>query len=401
VDLSSEARDLGPELTALRRRLHTIPEVGLQLPATQQAILDELDGMGLEISTGTAVSSVTAVLRGGRPGPAVLLRGDMDGLPIVEATGESFAPAPDSAHHGAMHACGHDLHMAGLVGATRLLAAHRDELAGDVVLMFQPGEEGFDGASYMIDEGVLDAAGARVVGAYGLHVFSKWFDAGVWAGRAGSLMAASAALYVKVIGAGGHGSSPHLAKDPIPAAAEMVTALQTMVTRTFDAFDPVVVTVGSFHAGSKRNIIPADAVFEATVRSFSADAADKAAAACVRVCENIAAAHGLHVEAKFVGEYPLTRNDPDEWEFTRGVIADLFGEDRIEDMPHPLAGSEDFSRVLDLVPGAYVFLGATVGPVQDAAPNHSPQARYDDAVLPEGAALLAELAVRRLARETA
>ncbi len=398
MDLKSESLAMAGDLRDLRRALHAIPEVGLELPATQAAVLEAIDGLGLEITTGTALSSVTAVLRGGRPGPAVLLRGDMDALPVVETTGEPFAPTPGSAHGDAMHACGHDLHMAGLVGAARLLAAHRDELPGDVVFMFQPGEEGFDGARYMVDEGVLDAAGSRVVAAYGLHVFSRWFGHGIVAGRAGSLMAASAALYVRVKGAGGHGSSPHMAKDPIPAAAEMVTALQTMVTRTFDVFDPVVVTVGSFHAGSKRNIIPSEAVFDATVRSFSAEAAEKVAAACVRVCEGIAAAHGLEVDAGFEGEYPLTVNDPEEWEFARATAADLFGEERLQDMPNPMAGSEDFSRVLNEVPGAYLFLGATVGEIEESAANHSPLARFDDDVLPDAAALLAELAVRRLAR---
>jgi hippurate hydrolase len=401
VALADDAVAMGPELRDLRRRLHAIPEVGLDLPATQQVILDELDGLGLEVSTGESLSSVTAVLRGGRPGPAVLLRADMDALPVVEASGEPCAPEPGSAHYGAMHACGHDLHMAGLVGATRLLAARRDELAGDVVLMFQPGEEGFDGASNMVAEGVLDAAGSRVIGAYGLHVFSGYFPKGIVAGRPGPLMAASAGLYVRVIGKGGHGSSPHMAADPVPAAAEMVTALQTMVTRTFDVFDPVVVTVGLFQAGSKRNVIPADAVFEATVRSFSPGNAAKAERACIRVCQGIAAAHGLDVEARFTGEYPVTVNNAEHWEFARDVASDLFGADRVVTMPDPLTGSEDFSRVLDEVPGAYVFLGATVGEIADAAPNHSPLARFDDAVLPDGAALLAELASRRLASASA
>jgi len=406
MTLLTEANGLSTDLVELRRRLHAVPEVGLQLPVTQAMVLDALAGLPLEISTGTAVSSVTAVLRGGATSaaigsddrPAVLLRGDMDGLPVTEATGEPFAPAPDSPHHGAMHACGHDLHVAGLVGAARLLAAHRDELPGDVVFMFQPGEEGFDGARYMVAEGVLDAAGPRVAAAFGLHVFAGFFPRGVVAGRAGSLMAASAGLYVRVIGAGGHGSSPHLAKDPVPAAAEMVVALQTLATRTFDAWDPVVITVGSFHAGTKRNVIPADAVFEATIRTFSAANAEKVAAATVRLCEHIAAAHGLAVEVRFDGEYPLTVNDDDEWAFAKQTAADLFGDDRVVEMQNPLAGSEDFSRVLDEVPGAYVFLGATVGDPATAASNHSPLAVFDDAVLPDGAALLAELAVGRLAK---
>lgn len=404
MDLLTESPALSDDLIALRRTLHAVPEVGLTLPVTQRVLLAELgrlEHLDLEISTGDAVSSVTAVLRGGRSGgdgPVVLLRADMDGLPLTELTGEPFAPAPDSAHHSAMHACGHDLHMSGLVGALRLLGAHRDELPGDMVFMFQPGEEGFDGASYMIEDGVLDAAGKRVDAAYGLHVFSGYFPNGTIASRPGPLMAASAGLHVRVIGAGGHGSSPHMSKDPVPAAAEMVTALQTMVTRAFDVFDPVVVTVGSFHAGTKRNIIPDEAVFEATVRSFSPEAGERAAELTVRLCEQIGAAHGLRVEARFDGEYPVTVNDPAEYRFAADVAQELFGQARVTELTDPMTGSEDFSRVLNEVPGAYLFVGACKGAPQESASNHSPLAAFDDAVLPDCAALLAELAWRRLIR---
>lgn len=391
--MREQAETLRDELVALRRELHRIPEVGLDLPKTRATVLAALDGLPLEITTGTAVSSVTAVLRGGKPGPTVLLRGDMDGLPVTENTGEPFA----SEHEGAMHACGHDLHTAGLVGAARLLCARRDELAGTVVFMFQPGEEGHDGAGHMIDEGVLDASGERAVGAYGLHVFSSGLPAGMFSGRPGSLMAASDSLFVTVIGAGGHGSAPHSTRDPIPAAAEMVTALQTMVTRKFDAFDPVVVTVGTFHAGTRRNVIPGVAEFEATLRSFSLEARARVSEEVVRVCEGIAAAHGLRVDARCEHEYPVTVNDADEHDFVADTVRDVFGEDRYYQLPNPIAGSEDFSRVLEEVPGAYVFLGATRG--DDPAYNHSAEAVFDDSVLPDGAALLAECAVRRLARE--
>lgn len=401
MDLLTESRSLADELSALRRELHAVPEVGLTLPVTQQRLLDALAGLDLEISTGDAVTSITAVLRGGAhdgTGPVVLLRADMDALPVIERTGEPFAPAADSPHHDAMHACGHDLHMAGLIGAVKLLAAHRAELPGDVVFMLQPGEEGLDGARYMIEEGVLDAAGRPVDAAYGLHVFSGYFPTGVVAAKAGPLMAASAGLRVRVVGRGGHGSSPHKSADPIPAAAEMVIALQTLVTRAFDVFDPVVITVGSFHAGTKRNVIPDDAVFDATIRSFSAEAAEKVAALAVQLVEGIGAAHGLTVEAEFQGEYPVTVNDDAEYAFAAEVATDLFGADRFHEMASPLTGSEDFSRVLDLVPGAYLFVGASRDDPATAASNHSPLAAYDDSVLPDCATLLAELAVRRLAR---
>jgi amidohydrolase len=399
MDLLLESTALASRLTALRRRLHAVPEVGLELPVTQAVLLEQLEGHGLEISTGAALSSITAVLRGGRTGPLVLLRGDMDALPVVERSGETFAPRAGTAHALAMHACGHDLHMAGLVGAVELLAAHRDELAGDVLFMFQPGEEGHDGAGRMLDEGVLAAAGRRPDAAYGLHVFSSTFPTGGFAARPGTLMAASSGLEVRVIGAGTHGSMPQRGRDPIPVACEIVTALQTMVTRQFDIFDPVVITVGSFHSGTKRNIIPDDAVFDATVRSFSADAARAVAEKAVRLCAGIAQAHGLSAEVTFAGEYPVTVNDDAEFDFAAGTIKDLFGADRFSQMPDPMSGSEDFSRILDEVPGAYVFLGASrQHDVTTAPTNHSPLAAFDDSVLPDAAALLAELAVRRMAR---
>ncbi|MFC4998144.1 M20 family metallopeptidase [Dactylosporangium cerinum] len=385
---------LREDLIELRRDLHRHPEIGLDLPHTQRRVLAALEGLPLEVSTGTALSSVTAVLRGGRPGPVVLLRGDMDALPVAELADVPFA----SAVPGVMHACGHDLHTAGLVGAAHLLAARREELAGDVVFMFQPGEEGHNGAGLMIDEGVLEAAGRPADAAYGLHVVTD-FPRGVFAGRPGPLMSAAAGLFVRVVGAGGHGSAPHDARDPIPAACEMVLALQTMVGRRFSPFEPVVVTVGAFHAGTLRNVIPDEAVFEATVRTFSADAAKQIAEDSVRLCEGIAAAHGLHADVRFETEYPVTVNDDAEFAFVADTVTGLFGTDRFHHMEHPDPGSEDFSLVLQRVPGAYLFLGAAGGDDQPVVHhNHSPRVVFDDDVLYDGAVLLAALAERRLAR---
>ncbi|MBE1490573.1 M20 metallopeptidase family protein [Plantactinospora soyae] len=397
MSLRDDAAEIQDELVALRRELHQIPEMGLDLPRTQERVLAALEPLPLEISTGKALSSVTAVLRGGRPGPAVLLRGDMDALPIVEGTGVDFT----SRHPGLMHACGHDLHTAGLVGAARLLAARRNELAGDVVFMFQPGEEGFDGAAHMISEGVLAAAGRPVEAAYGLHVFASILDRGVFSSRPGPLMAGSAGLFVKVVGAGGHGSRPHTTLDPVPVACEMVTALQTMVARRFDAFEPVVLTVGTFHAGTRRNVIPDEAYFEATVRTFDESVTEQIGEHAVRLCEQLAAAHGLRAEVRYEAEYPVTVNDPAEHEFAATTVREVFGADRFADLRNPVTGSEDFSRVLGRVPGAYLFLGACTTDDPETAPgNHSPRATYDDSVLADGAALLAELAARRLTSAT-
>ena len=386
-------------LSALRRDLHRAAETGLQLPRTQALITEALAEVGLEITLGSRLTSVVGVLRAARPSPApaVLLRADMDALPVTEETGEPFAAPP-----GVMHACGHDLHSAALVGAAILLSRHRAQLAGDVVFMFQPGEEGHDGAAAMLAEGVLEAAGPRVSAAYGLHVFSSPLPRGVFATRPGPLMAASSGLFVTVRGVGGHAARPHAAADPIVVAAEMVTALQTMVTRQFDLFDPVLITVGLFQAGTRRNIIPDTATFEATVRTFSAEALARIKEGSVRLCTHMAAAHGLQADVSFTGEYPVTANDPDHADFALAVAADVFGPDRALLLPSPMMGSEDFSRVLAEVPGAFVFLGACAGGDPATAPtNHSARARFDESVLPDAALLLAELARRRLDRLSA
>ncbi|MEN3123393.1 M20 family metallopeptidase [Janibacter sp. LM] len=400
MTLLDDAGTLRDEMTRLRRDLHREPEIGLTLPRTRDRVLAALDGLPLEITTGRSTTSVTAVLRGtvhdGTKGaaPAVLLRADMDGLPVQEATGLPFASRVD----GAMHACGHDLHTAMLVGAAHLLADRRHRLAGDVVLMFQPGEEGWDGAAHMVREGVLDASGRRVEAAYGLHVFSSLDPAGQFRTRPGPMLAASDGLFVEVHGAGGHGSAPHLAQDPVVAVAEMVTALQTLVTRQVDVFDPAIITVGRLEAGTRRNVIPDTASFDATVRTFSARTRELLVTAVPRLLEGIAHAHGVEVTVRFEAEYPVTVNDVDETAFAATTITELLGEGRGEEMTHPLTGSEDFSRVLDEVPGSFIGLGATRRGADPAtAPyNHSPRADFDDSVLPDGAALLAELATRRL-----
>ncbi|TFD58921.1 amidohydrolase [Cryobacterium suzukii] len=395
----SDARELAGDITDLRHRLHQEPEIGLQLPRTQEKVLEALQGLPFEISLGTDTTSVTAVLRGTGAGasasrPVVLLRGDMDALPLQERTGLEFSSRID----GAMHACGHDLHTSMLVGAATLLAHHRDQLAGDVVLMFQPGEEGYDGAGVMIREGVLDAAGRRADAAYGIHVMSAGASNGQFASRTGTLMSASDGLTVTVHGAGGHGSAPHQAQDPVTVIAEMVTALQVMVTRQFDMFDPVVLSVGVLQAGTKRNIIPDSARMEATVRSYTPESRAKLARVVPRLLEGIAAAHGVEVTVDYVTEYPPTVTDEGETGRAERVVGELFGEKRFTRMVNPLGGSEDFSRVLQQVPGTFVFLSAA--PRQADAPaayNHSPAATFDDGVLADGTALYTQLALSRMA----
>jgi len=387
---------MADEIAGLRHAIHREPEIGLDLPKTQAKVLAALDGLPLEISTGRALSSVTAVLRGGRPGPVVLLRGDMDALPVTEETQLPYA----STVPGVMHACGHDTHTAMLAGAARLLSARQAELPGTVIFMFQPGEEGYAGARLMIDEGVLDAAGERPAAAYALHVSSQKLSCGTFSTRPGTMLAAADRIMVTVHGRGGHASMPHRAADPIPVACEMVTALQTLVTRKFDVFDPVVITVGSFHAGTTDNVIPDEARFLATTRSFSRESRSALAELVPRLIGDIARGHGLTAEAIYAGEYPVTVNDAAEAGFAAETIAAVFGPERSELAEFPITGAEDFSFVLEQVPGAFVMLGACPPGTEPltAPTNHSAMATFDDAALADGTALYAELALRRLAR---
>ncbi len=385
------------DLVALRRDLHQIPEVGLQLPQTQARVLEALEGLPLEITLGRSVSSVVAVLRGGRTTegkrPVVLLREDMDALPVEELTGLDYAST-----NGNMHACGHDLHMSMLVGAAHELCARREELAGDVIFMFQPGEEGVDGARYMLEEGVMDAAGSQPDWVYAIHVWSALDPCGTFSTKPGTVMASSDVAKVRVVGRGGHGSTPQRAADPVPALAEITTALQTMVTRRFDVQDPVVVTVGLLQAGTIANVIPEDGRLEATLRTFSHEARDRLIETIPQVVEGIASAHGVTGEFTLLEQYPVTINDDAEADVVAAVVTELYGEDRHARWRHPLAGAEDFSRLLELAPGCFIGLSACPPDLDPGtAPfNHSAYARFDDSVVEDGAHLLAELALRKL-----
>lgn len=395
---AKSAGALHQELITLRRTLHADPELGLDLPRTQARVLAALDGLDLEVRVGDGLSSVVAVLRGGgydgeaHDAPTVLLRGDMDGLPITEETGLPFASTT-----GTMHACGHDLHTAGLVGAARLLAHYRETLPGTVIFMFQPGEESPGGAQPMIEEGLLEAAGSRVDAAFAIHVWGLR-EAGLFSTRPGAMMAGANLLNVTVRGVGGHGSSPFAAVDPVPVAAEIVLALQSYVTRRINVFDPVVITVGRIEAGTAANVIPSTAQLVASVRTLSHDSLTQVATELPLLVENIAAAHGCSAEVSFTSEYPVTMNDAEMTEHASSVLGSVFGADRVEELPDPLMGSEDFSYVLDRVPGTFLMLGARPPDVPaDGAPsNHSASVRFDDDVLADQAAALAELAWQTL-----
>lgn len=395
-DYLREARAIRADLITLRHDLHRHPEIGLELPGTQQRILDAVADLPLEITRGSRLSSVTAVLRGGGTErtvgdrPVVLLRADMDGLPVLEDTSELFA----STIPGAMHACGHDLHMTALVGAVRLLCEHRDSLPGDVVFMFQPGEEQLLGASLMIDDGVLDISGKRVDRAFALHAFSSLLPHGVFATRPGTILAASDTLIVDIVGTGGHGSTPSLANDPVPVMAEVILALQTLVTRRFSVFDPVVITVGVATAGTAANVIPERCHLECSIRSFSVEHRRQVERMAQDQVRGICEAHGMRADITWRAGVGPTVCDPDATAFARAQIEAVLGAGRHITMDQPLAGSEDFSEILARVPGSFVvYSGVPAGlPLEEATFNHSATALFDDAILPDAAAVLARIA---------
>ncbi len=386
------------EAVALRRRIHAQPELGNHLPITQATVLEAIDGLGLSTTLGTTTSGIVAVLDGAEPGPTVLLRGDMDALPMPEDTDLDFASTVD----GAMHACGHDAHVAMLAGAATLLAGRRATLRGRVAFMFQPGEEGHDGANHMLDDGLLATASAGaqpVTMAFALHQ-SPSIPSGMVTSKGQSLMASADTFLVTVRGKGGHASMPHHAGDPIPIACEMVGAFQAMVTRRVDVFDPAVVTVARIQAGTTSNVIPETAELYGTVRTVSERARDAVLADIERVARGIAAAHGATAEITIARGYPVTVNDTDAARFALDTAAALLGERNAVEMPTPIMGAEDWSYVLQQVPGAMAFLGTRpkgIAP-QDAAPNHSNRMVIDEDAMAAGIATYAGVALRWLAQ---
>ncbi len=384
-----------PRTVALRRALHRRPELGLSLPRTRDAVLAELGDLPLQVHLGRSVTSVIAVLEGARPGPTVLLRGDMDALPLSEDTGLAYA----SEIEGAMHACGHDTHVAMLASAARVLSDHRDDIAGRVLFMFQPGEEGFHGARHMIEEGLLDETGpaGRPESAYALHV-SSTVPTGEVQTRQGPLMAAADVLRVTVTGRGGHASAPHDALDPVPAAAAMVGALQVALTRHIDAHQPAVLTIAHISAGTTSNIIPETAFLEGTLRTLAEPTRARLHEEIARVCIHTALAHGCTAEVEIESGYPVTVNDAQAAADVQAVAVELLGRRRVVEMEAPIMGAEDFSYVLAEVPGALAFLGACPRGLdpQAAAPNHSNRVVFDEAAMVDGVALYAGLALRAL-----
>ena len=398
--LREQAGDLLDDMVSLRRTLHEWPEIGNHLPISREAVLGALDGLPLELTLHESTSGIAAMLTGGKPGPTMLLRGDMDALPMPEDTGLDFSSKVDNA----MHACGHDTHTAMLVGAARLLSARAADLPGRVLLMFQPGEEGYHGAKFMLEEGLLDltphavdGSDSPVTGAFALHITSS-SPSGYVASRPGPLMASSDTLRIKVTGRGGHASEPHRTLDPIPVACEIVQALQMMVTRRIDVFDPSIVTVSKIVAGTTSRMIPETAEILGTIRAVSERTRQRVHDGIRRVAGGIAAAHEVDVEVDLTLGYPVTVNGESYTEFSMDVAREVLGADKVITLPNPIMGAEDFSYVVERLPGTMMFLGGTPADrnLASAAPNHSNRVYFDESAMIDGASIYAAVALRHL-----
>jgi len=393
--LFDQARAIAPRISALRRAIHAEPELGLETPLTLAKARAELADLPLEWREGTACTGAVAVLRGARAGRTVLLRGDMDALPMQEETGLAFA----SAIPGRMHACGHDTHTAMLAGAARLLAAQREALAGEVRFMFQPGEEGFHGARFMIEDGLLGGDDWPLPdAAFALHIMPNYRHGAV-VGRAGTLLAAADKLEIVVEGRGGHASLPHQTRDPVPVACEIVTALQALVTRRYEATEATVVTVTQLDAGSAHNVIPDRAVLKGTIRTLSAERRQVVRDDLRRLAEGIAAAHECHAEVVVIDGFPPTINDPRAVDLLEAVACGL-PDGSFERLAQPIMGAEDFSYVLEKIPGTMAMLGVAAegSDYASCCGIHSSRMVVDEAALPRGAAILAGCALRFLER---
>jgi hippurate hydrolase len=394
-----EANKYMDVVQGIRRDLHQIPEFGLELPKSQARILESIHGLG-EITLGKNLNSIALLIKGANPGPTVLLRADMDALAVKEQTSEPFAST-----NGYMHACGHDLHMAIGVGAAHLIATHKDELHGDVVIWFQPGEEGHDGAGVMLSENSHMISGSKPIASYGIHVFSAMLPNRVFASRPGTMMASAGDLIVKVHGSGGHGSSPWMGNDPITPLVEAISGLQNFLNKKLNAFDPVVINVGWLDAGDTHttNVIPETAAFGATVRTFSREHYAKVREIVPEFLDGLAKAYGVRIEHEFSGATKVLVNDADAVSRVERIVKDAFGPQRYFDMPTPMAGGEDMASIIEEMGGAFVFLGAHKPGVdyQTAAVNHSNHAEFDDSVIPDGSALLAALAFDHLGSPSA
>lgn len=377
-------RDLIDDVVATRRDLHAHPELGFEEVRTAALVATRLRSFGYDVHAGIGTTGVVGVMRGARPGRTIMLRADMDALPLPEETTHAFA----STAPGKMHACGHDGHVAILLGAARALAERRGDVAGTIVLCFQPAEEGQGGAKAMVDEGVLERFG--VERAYGLHLFSQ-LPTGTLGFRAGPFYASSDSIEIRINGSGGHAAAPHLSVDPILVAAEFVASLQKVVSRQIDPLEPAVVTIGAIHGGTTHNVIPSFVTLLGTVRAFDGAVRRAMAEKIERVLRGVCDASGATYAFEYLWRYPVTSNDAQQTEYVMALAERTFGAGRAT-IAEKHMGAEDFAFFAERVPATYFVLGSNGGP-NTSFPHHHGKFDIDEAALETGVQMMLALAL--------
>jgi len=391
AELMESAEEIAPGVVADRRYLHQHPELGFQEEGTARLVAERLRALNLdEVRTGIAQTGVMGVLHGGKgPGKTVLLRADMDALPITELNDVPYK----SENEGAMHACGHDAHTAMLLGAARVLAARRNEFAGTIKFIFQPSEEANGGgAKPMIEAGVME--NPHVDAAFGIHVGSN-LPAGVIAVKGGAINAATDGARVTIRGLGGHAARPHKAIDPVVIGAHCIIALQTLVAREVDPFSPVVLTVGSLHGGTVSNVIPEEAYFLATIRTTTEETRQLMAERIPQICQGIAETFRATADTQYTFGYPPLVNDEEGAALVREVATEVVGAERVMTAEAGMGG-EDMSFFINAAPGAFYRLGVRNEAQGKTYGHHHPRFDVDEDALATGVAMHAAVALRYL-----
>jgi amidohydrolase len=388
-DILKKAEGLKQKMIDLRRDLHQYPELGLQEFNTARKVEGVLKALGLETRMFVNGTGVRGFLRGSEPGETIALRADMDALPIQEETDLPY----QSQNKGVMHACGHDAHIAMLLGAATILSEMRKELKGNVAFIFQPAEEIGAGAKAMVEEGALEGAN-RI---FGLHVYSI-LPFGTLGYRPGPLMAAGDFFDVKITGKGGHGGLPHLTVDPIVIAANAISTLQTIVSREVDPVESAVISICKMNGGEAYNVIPETATFGGTIRSHKPELREGLPRRIKEILDGLVSGMRGSYELTLMSKFPATINDEEMTAFVVKVAKEILGEDKLS-LLRPLMGSEDFSFYLQKVPGTFAFLGVENKDKGIIYPHHHPKFNIDEDILPLGTALHVAVALEYLKGE--